>query len=415
MPGKFSNVPQRALGLIAAAVLIYAMYWSVRLAYADALSRESTPDQVAGALRSAPLNAEYWLRWADSMEAVGKHNHDAFQHAAALDPSDASIWIRAGLQAEAAGDFERAEYSLLRASRLSRQYQPRWTLANYYFRRADAGHFWPWAKSALEWSYAGRGALFDLCWGFTQSADLILNKAIPPVRAVQRDYLVYLLTQKRLDAAETMGRIIEPGANLADRNSLLQYVNVMLDAHRWDSALTAWNVLCGRKIIACDVLDPGRGLSLTNGAFQPEVQGMGFDWRTPATSGVSTLREGSPPAFRITFSGKQPERCEVLQQLLPLMAGADYRLNFEYQTSGIKPETGLQWRAFDAWSAVEVPVVSPHLASERWTSATASFSVPTVPPSPRVLLLALTYARMPGTTRIEGEVRLRNVRLEMTR
>jgi tetratricopeptide (TPR) repeat protein len=415
MPGKFSNVLQRAFGAIAAAALIYAMYWSVRLAYADALARRSTPGQVAGALRLAPLNAEYWLRWADSVEATGKHAHDAFQRAAALDPSDASIWIRAGLQAEAAGDFERAEDFLLRASRLSRQYEPRWTLANYYFRRADAGHFWPWAKSALEWSYGDRRPLFDLCWGFTQSADPILNQGIPTVRAVQRDYLMYLLAHKRLDAAETVGRIIEAGANPADRNPLLQYVNVMLDAHRWDSATTAWNVLCGRKIVACDVLEPGRGISLTNGAFQSEVLGMGFDWRSPATSGVSTVREDSPAALRITFSGKQPEQCEVLQQLLPLLAGTDYRLYFEYQTSGIKPETGLQWRAFDAWSAAEVPVVSPHLASQKWTSATASFTVPTVPPNPRVLLLALTYARMPGTTRIEGDVRLRNIRLEVAR
>jgi tetratricopeptide (TPR) repeat protein len=415
MPGKFSNVPQRAFGLIAAAALIYAMYWSVRLAYADELSRGSTPDQIAGALRLAPLNAEYWLRWADSVEATGKHVHDAFQRAAALDASNASIWIRAGLQAEAAGDFERAEELLLRASRLSRQYQPRWTLANYYFRRGDAGHFWPWAKSALEWSYSYRGALFDLCWGFTQSPDLILSQGIPAIRPVQRDYLMYLLAQKRLDAAETVSRIIEDGAIPIDRVPLLYYVNVMLDAHRWDSALTAWNVLCGRKILACNVLDPRRGISLTNGAFQSEVLRMGFDWRSPPTSGVTTVQQGSPAALRITFSGKQPEQCEVLQQLLPLLAGTGYRLYFEYQTSGIKPETGLQWKAFDGWSGVEVPVVSPHLASQQWTSAAASFTVPIVPPNPRVLLLALTYVRMQGTTRIEGEVRLRNVRLEVAR
>jgi tetratricopeptide (TPR) repeat protein len=415
MPGKFSNVPQRAFGLIAGAVLIYAMYWSLRLAYADVLSRGSTPARLAEAVRLAPLNAEYWLRRADSVKSTEAPARDALQRAAALDPSDASIWIRAGLQAEAAGDFERAEYSLLRASRLSRQYEPRWTLAGYYFRREDAGHFWPWAKSALEVSYGDRRPLFDLCWGFTRSPDLILNKAIPPVRAVQRDYMLYLLAQKRLDAAETVGRIIEAGVIPADRDPLLQYVNGMLDAHRWDSALTAWNGLCGRKLIPYDVLEPGRGISLTNGAFQSEFLGMGFDWRSPATSGVSTLRQGPPAALRIIFSGKQPERCEVLQQLLPLLAGTGYRLYFEYQTSGINPQTGLQWRAFDAWSRAEVPVVSPHLASQNWTSATASFTVTRVPPNPRALLLALTYVRAPGTTRIEGNVWLRNVRLEVAR
>jgi tetratricopeptide (TPR) repeat protein len=412
MPGKFSNVPQRAFGLIAAALLIYAMYWSARLAYADALSRAATPDRIAKALRLAPLNAEYWLRWADSVEAKGVHAHNAFERAAALDPSDASIWIRAGLQEEAAHDFERAEDSLLRASRLSRQYEPRWTLAGYYFRREDAGHFWPWAKSALEVSYGDRRPLFDLCWAVTQSPDLILHKCIPAVRAVERDYLAYLLAQERLDAAETVGRIVEAGAVPADRDRLMQYIDGMLDAHRWDSALSAWNVLCGRKIIPYGVLEPDRGISLTNGAFQSEFLGKGFDWRSPGPSGVSTLRQGSPAALRITFSGKQPERCDVLQQLLPLLAGAGYRLSFEYQTSGIKPQTGLQWRAFDAGSGAEVPVVSPHLSSQTWTGATASFSAP---PDGGVLLLDLAYVRMPGTIRIEGDVWLRNVRLEVAR
>ncbi|HXB68783.1 MAG TPA: hypothetical protein VNY05_11090 [Candidatus Acidoferrales bacterium] len=412
MHGKFSNALQRAFGVIAAAGLIYAMYWSVRLAYADVLVRGSTPDQLADAMRLAPLNAEYCLLWADSVEATGAHAPDAFQRAAALDPSSASIWIRTGLHAEMARDFERAEYSLLLASRLSRQYEARWTLANYYFRRADADHFWPWIKSALQWSYGDRKPLFDLCWEFSESPDLILNEAIPTDRVVQRDYLAYLLAQKRLDAAESVGRILEAAPVPADRDPLLQYISGMLDAHRWDSALTTWNGLCRRKIIPYDILGPGRGISLTNGAFQAEFLGMGFDWRTPATTGVSTFRLGSPPALRVTFSGRQPERCEVLQQLLPLMAGSGYRLYFEYQTSGIKPQTGLQWRAFDAEKGAEVSVVSPHLASQNWTSATASF---TVPPDKRVLLLALTYVRMPGTTHIEGDVTLRNVRLAATR
>jgi tetratricopeptide (TPR) repeat protein len=415
MPGKFSNVLQRAFGLVAAAVLIYAMYWSLRLAYADALARGSTPARLAEAVRLAPLNAEYWVRRADLFKATEAPARDALQRAAALDASDASIWIRAGLQAEAVGDFERAESSLLRAARLSRQYEPRWTLAGYYFRREDEGHFWPWAKSALEVSYGDRRPLFDLCWGITESPALILKNAIPPVRAVQRDYMVYLVAQKRLDAAETVGRIIEAGAIPTDRDALLQYVNGMLDAHRWDSALTAWNGLCARKIIPYNVLEPGRGISLTNGAFQSEFLGMGFDWRSPPTGGVATLRQESPAALRITFSGKQPERCEVLRQLAPLLAGTGYRLYFEYRTSGINPQTGLQWTAYDAWSGAETPVVSPHFSSQQWTSATASFTVPKVPPNPRALFLALTYVRTPGTTRIEGEVWLRNVRLEVAR
>ena len=59
---------------------------------------------------------------------------------------DANAWIGMGLEEELSGNFQAAERYLLHAAAISREYVPRWTLANYYFRRENATRFWPWAK-----------------------------------------------------------------------------------------------------------------------------------------------------------------------------------------------------------------------------------------------------------------------------
>ena len=58
-----------------------------------------------------------------------------------------------------------AERWLLDAARVDRQYEPRWTLANFYFRQQKMDDFWKWMRAALEVSYGDRVAAFDLCVG----------------------------------------------------------------------------------------------------------------------------------------------------------------------------------------------------------------------------------------------------------
>ena len=57
-----------------------------------------------------------------------------------------------------------AERWLLDAARVDRQFEPRWTLANFYFRQQKTDRFWTWMRSALEVSYGEprRGLRFVL-------------------------------------------------------------------------------------------------------------------------------------------------------------------------------------------------------------------------------------------------------------
>lgn len=388
----------------------WATYGAIRLAWADRLAHSDSEAQVREGLRMAPDNAGYWLHWADLEQARGETGGLGIERASEADPYEAEVWIRAGLQAETDGNFVQAEQRLLRGAKQSLQYEPRWTLANYYYRRNDPEHFWPWAKSALEWSYGDRGLLFDLCWKMKPDADVILERAIPDRANVLRDYLAYLLRENRSDAALGVAGKLEGQASNQDRDLLLNYADRMLDQRRWQAALSAWNALCLRKVVHYSPLDASRGPILTNGAFTGPPLNSGFDWRLPEVKGVAAVYNDAPPSLRFDFSGNQPENCTVVYQLVPAVSGKRYALRFEYRTEGIEPETGLQWMVRDGATGAEILTPPLNLSSDSWTQGGLAFAVPQ---GVQATAVTLIYRRQPGTVRIEGTAWLRNVGMEL--
>jgi hypothetical protein len=396
-------------GCTVTALLCAAAYWTLRLAYADHLAGSKVPEDIARATRLAPANSRYWLLWADGLELAGEHSGDAVERAVSANPQEAAVWIQAGLRAEMDGNYRRAEHDLLEAARLSRQYAPRWTLANFYFRRDDPEKFWRWTHSAGEWAYGDRTPLFQLAWAASQDASTILERAIPDTAPSLSAYLGFLIETNRLEAAEGVAARLAPVATGESRSVLLTYINRQIDSQRPAPGLNAWNTLCARGLLPYPALDASHGRLLTNGDFAQPPLGSGFDWRVPQIEGVASVRSGSPAYVRLAFSGKQPEDCRPLSQLLSVTPGAAYKLRFEYQTEGIPVEAGPRWRIYDATGHTELPGHSPLLASDDWRTEAASFTAGT---DTRWVWVTLGYQRMPGTTRIEGSLTLRNISLE---
>ena len=400
---------RRIFGYLLALGMGCACYWSIRFAYADHLAQTDSVEGLQAALRVAPGNVSYWLQWADLREARGQSGESGIERAAQTDPSNATVWMRAGLAAERKGDFARAEQDLLRAARESRQYDPRWTLANYYFRRGDMEHFWPWMKSALEWSHGDRSLLFELCWQAQPDGRMILERAIPDSAVVLRDYLLFLLNNHHSEAALPVAEKLSENASVSDRDDLLAYANNMLDRRQWSAALSTWNALCLRKVVQYAPLDPSAGRLLTNGALRANPMDSGFDWHLPRISGVASMYNETPPSLRFDFSGNQPENCDLVYQFVPVIPQGRYALRFGYRTEGNEPQTGLQWKVTDAETYKELPLPPQGLASDTWEKGGLAFAVP---PGMHMAKVTLAYRRQPGTVRIEGTAWLRDVSLE---
>ncbi|MGQ9635641.1 MAG: tetratricopeptide repeat protein [Bryobacteraceae bacterium] len=400
--------------MLVTAGLTTALYWSVRLAYADWLARQDRLESLAGAIRLAGGNAQYHVRQAELLEQAGAGENlreAALEAALTLNPRDSEVWMELGLRAEMRGEWARSERCLLEAARVDRTYQPRSTLANYYFRRGDREKFWRWVREALERPPATGDVapLYRLCWSLTEDAGLILDRAIPKRTETLRPYLSFLLAGSRLEAAEAVAEGILPHGTADDVPLLVAYCDRLLEARQTARATRLWNALVGRGLLGYQALNPAAGFALTNGDFRLTPRSQGFDWRIPAVEGVTASRDVQAPALRLSFSGKQPEQCELLWQYLPLAPAASYHFRFEYQTEGIGPGTGLRWEVEDLSGTPVRLAESVSLAAEDWTGGEVTFTTPARLAAARVVL---AYRRAPGTTRISGWIALRHLRLK---
>ena len=365
----------RIFAVAALIVFAIASAYSIRLAMADAAFRGQTPGAVERAVALLPDRAGYLLFRALQLDYDGADSTALLERAARLNPVSSTPRIRLGLAAETRGDDKGAEKWLLDAARVDRQFEPRWTLANFYFRRERKDDFWKWMRAALDVSYGDRSLAFDLCWRMTQDGNDILTRAIPPQHDVLAAYLSYVLDQRH-DAAGPVALKLAGMRNRSDVAQLEAACDLLLASGNIGDARELWKQLGHAQT----------GL-IANGNFESEPRGHGFDWRFAPTPGVTGIPLRG--AYRILLSGKQPESCELLRQFVVLEPGKRYSLRWEMQTRGFASPTGLTWNV----SAAQMERAD----GIDFVAATA------------LTPITLRYQRPTGQARAEGSIEIRSV------
>ena len=305
----------RITAVASLALIVTALYWTVRLERADWLFMKGDAVSIRQAISLAPGNAEYYSSLA---RAEPDRAAAILTEAVALNPLDASLRVELGVAEERHGDLPGGEAHLLEAMRLDTGFAPRRALSDFYFHRQDAEKFWPVVKAALAVSYGDVSAQFRNCWVLTSDPRTILESAIPDHPSVLRKYLDFLLTEGRLDAAVPVAHKVLAGADRDAAPSLLNYCDRMLANWRGEEASLVWDGLVARKLMA----SPGRG----------------FDWRFSPPDGIFADRTRS--AGTLTFTGRQAESAEILSQYVPLMPNRQYVLTVRYRASGIAQNRG---------------------------------------------------------------------------
>jgi hypothetical protein len=110
----------------------------------------------------------------------------------------------------------------------------------------------------------------------------------------------------------------------------------------------------------------------------------------------------------VHLSGNQAPSCELAAQVVLAEGGRRYRVRYLYRTRNIGPGTGLGWRVGSLTGAPPWYGRSKDLASEDWREEEFTFDLPA---GQQAAKLVLVYQRAAGTTRIEGTLELRWVRL----
>lgn len=373
----------RALGAVWIAALAACAYWALRFAFADSAFARGTPGETERALRLAPDNTRYLMLRALQLEYEGRDSGAVLQRITELRPLSSEPRIRLGLAAEIRGDTQTAERWLLDAASIDQQFEPRWTVTNFYFRAGRMEEFWRWLRLALERSYGDRKPVFELGRRAAQSWAELYSRAMPDRPEVLASYVEYLLREKEVQALR------DPAVKLAVtpgyRALVLAACDGMIDAGETASAAAVWTALGEPNPAGV----PDRDFEHTSG--------QGFDWRLNKLDGVAFLPLEAPRGLRVRFNGQQPELALLVRQPIAALRGnARYELRWTSRTESIRTPSGLSWRI----AAATIPIPS----SPDWSEGNVSFVANDKP-----AWLELWYQRPVGETRAEGSVDLRQV------
>jgi hypothetical protein len=389
------------VGLAAAAA------WSFRVAVSDHYARAVTDSGLEQAIVWSPGQSLNYVRLSSLITDTDPGKAEQLlQRAVALNPLDSRSWIDLALRHEMNGNLPAAEQELLRAAGTDRQYLPRWSLANFYFRRGDDTRFWLWARSASGMLYGDPRPLFRLCDGVATDANLIdrLGLRDPDTRA---NYLSYVLVRNQGALIPPVARRLLIDNRESDVPILLAACDRLLELQNIGQAIAVWNGLSGARRIPYGPLSPDSA-GVTNSAFPSTPTSQGFDWRVPDIAGVNAVREDATGGIRLIFSGRQPEFCTPLSQFIPVRENAHYEMEYLYNTSGIADGSGLSWNIEYTDVRQTADTTAGIISDEKGGTRVLPFDTP---PGCHLARLSLAYRRAPGTTRIEGNIVLRHVRL----
>ena len=339
----------------------------------------------------------FYERLAEKREASGVDPTPELRRAALLEPSNPARWLRLAAAAEWSGDSALDGDCLRRAAKLSRLYQPRYLLAQYYFRREDAPAFFSWAQQALQMAYGDVSTLLDLCRRMQPDAELFAHQALAAPPPVRRQFLTFLLRRREIGAAAGLARALTESARAADLPALYDFCNVSLDAGEAASAAAVWNVLCRRGLAPYPPLIPENGARVTNADFRRPALATAFDWHIEPPPGIRIVQVTGE--WRATFSGDEPQACTLAWQYLPLLPKRRYRVRIDAAPLEESSTEGIGWslfhRADDGVWREWIPGREPE------------FSAPSA-----LVRLALTYRRPYGSPRLAGTVAIRGIHLE---
>jgi hypothetical protein len=372
-----------------------------RSGVADHLAEARTPDGLRRALQHTPDDAAKWRRLGIALiraEAGGAA--PALERAVRLFPHDAEALLALGLEAERAGRIDDAGRFYLRAAGCSRRFRPHYALAGFYLRRGDLDRFWPAASQAVNTPAADVAPVIRLASQTGAAVDdlpALLQLRTDDARAA---WLAYALAAESLDAAPAVAVKLTPKERY--RPLLLHTCERLIQTGRSEGAVAVWNHLPGASPI-----DLSAGRSLAGGDFA-EAGYPGFYWSYTALPGTA-LRTSSAGGFRISFSGDQPERGELVHKVVPVLGGRRYRLTLPWSTDGLDGPTGLTWTLAPLNGA---PIATLPLDPGDTGVATAEFATP---PSCTLLRLMLGCARLTGRVRIAGTVHVQGAKLELLR
>jgi tetratricopeptide (TPR) repeat protein len=398
---QITLMKSRSLSAVAralvAGVCLLGMWESSKILRSDQFYWENTADSTRAAIRLEP---DCWWCYMQLAQSDDKDAEQLLRTSLQINPYNSEAAIDLGLRYEADGDFSRAEKLLLQAFAVDQTYAPRWSLANFYFRRDNIPLFWTWARRATEMPAEDMSGLFELCWHISTDPNTIEENIVENDPIVIRQYIDFLVGKDQAKAAlHPALRLVHFGSPDRDRERLFFLTDRLIDANEAAGATSLWHELIGQHWVVADTSVPN------NPDFSRAPLPVKFDWAFEAYGGLHSWPGSS--GLVTEFTGEEPETCTIAEEAISLPPG-EYKLESTYHTRDIAANTGIRWQIAES-SSDTVFVNSPFLSSDTLAHVALSFSVK---PGTQLLRLRLAYNRQLGTPRVTGTLVVPSIRIE---
>ncbi len=253
-----------------------------------------------------------------------------------------------------------------------------------------------------------KDAALHACWRVRPDADALLRDVVP----ARADSLISFLTL--LESKQETEGTIKTWAHLAQLHEkfesryLYQHVRYLIDAHRPDAAMAAWEQ--SSDVLGLASYLPTDDNLVVNGDFSLDILNGGFDWTYVNRTGVQPLldasdfREGSRSLF-LTFEGPGINDAGI-QQLIPVQGATTYDFSAYYKSADFEGAGGPEIVLRDAYSGAPLYVSDPLKDADFWKEVHSKVTTPN-----STTLLVLAIERFPAGSPIRGKLWLNDFEL----
>ncbi len=298
------------------------------------------------AIERNPLEQEYWLQLAKTLQRMGESavSRRALENAIRVFPTS---------------------------------YRGRWMTANLFLQQGDLEKAFPHFSYILAYYPNQSSLVYDVLEKVVDDSDFVLERIVPQDPSSFRQYLSYLYGNgDPAPARKAWAKRLSFGFQ-AKRGETVRHIEFLISQGEFHEAFEVW-----RARFEEEGLSPFPESDLiTNGDFEKdEILGGGFDWKIENVSGTqvsfdpSTAFEGKR-SLKIVFTGKENVDFHHVYQFVPLKPDTKYVLTANMKTQAVTTKSGLKIEVLGAGQSFHS--VSEALTGDNeWRRLIVSFRTP---------------------------------------
>jgi pentatricopeptide repeat protein len=384
----------------------------VRGFVADHFSEKLDLASLQTAAKLEPENAYYQYRLGNySLQAQQspKTAISFFKSATALNPYDASYWLKLSRIYRRLNDRDHQKDALQHATTADRSNPDvAWDAANFYWSLGETDEALREFRIVLQNDSYLPPAALAACWRIKPDVKALLQNVVPRYPDTYSTFLDFLISKNEPDAAMAVWNQMVELHQHVDRRHVFDYVRYLISGRRVGQALRVWE----QSADLCDLSEyqPSLENRVVNGDFSWPVLNGGFDWTYGKSPDVSLSLDpieshAGHRSLSMVFDSHGIEDAGI-RQLIPVEPGTKYEFSAYFKSQALEGAGGPRFVLEDQFTGTKYFASDDLKDADVWKEVEGSFST-----GVDTKLLVLRVQRVPAGNAIRGKLWIADMRL----